>query len=302
MSRAAVRRVAEPLLGWVRRGRVVAWTPHWMGFGNVLLLAQWAEEGRRNGHPRWVLETEAVRPWIEVFPGLRSVVLNRRDVRFTDQRVMPWSAAERAKAGPHVSRPYEPIDVEAVERFVRSVLLAGNPSSSTRVQDDLVVVNIRRGDYYADADTRRQYGFDIASFVRSAVEQSVSRDGLPERFVIVSDDLDWCRQELQWLQSVAPTHFPTTSGPVEDFSIVSAARRLVITNSTFSYWAAHVGNVLHGDNHAQVWAPRFFDRTQNDGRSWLLDERWSVIEDLPEGWEPPEDRASPGDVSDGGVT
>lgn len=301
MIRSVVRGMAEPLLDWVRRGRIVAWTPNWMGFGNVLLLAQWAEEGRRHGHPRWVLETEAVRPWLEVFPGLRSVVLDRRDVRFTDQRVMPWSAAERAKAGPHVSRPHEPIDVEAVERFVRSVLLADKPSFSTRTQDNQMVVNVRRGDYYSDAEIRRQYGFDIASFVRLAVEQSVLRDGLPSGFVIVSDDQDWCRHELRWLQSVAPTSFPTTSGPVEDFSIVSAARRLVITNSTFSYWAAHVGNILHGDNHAEVWAPRFFDRTQNEGRSWLLDERWSVIEDLPDGWEPPEDRVSPRGASNGGA-
>lgn len=288
MNRSSVRSILSPVINSLRRGRIVAWTPHWMGFGNVLLLAQWAEEGRRHGDDRWILEPPVLAPWVSVFPGLRNVVLRREDVRFTDQRVMPWSAAERARAGRHVSAPHEPMDVDAVERFIRSILLPGNSLAVASELADDMVINVRRGDYYSNPEIRLQYGFDVEAYVRTAVEQSVDRDGLPMRFVVVSDDQDWCRQTLGWLGGLAPTDFRATAGPTEDFAVVASAKRLVITNSTFSYWAAHVGNVLHGDNHAQVWAPRFFDRTQNGGRSWLLDERWSVVEDLPGGWDEPD--------------
>ena len=72
---------------------------------------------------------------------------------------------------------------------------------------------------------------------------------------------------------------------LKHFLAVARAPRVVITNSTFSYRAAYVGNALHGADH-HVVLPRFFDRSQNNGRAWLHDERWDVVEDLPGGWGP----------------
>ena len=172
----------------------------------------------------------------------------------------------------------------AVEEFLRQVVLPGSSITDTGVSDALVV-NVRRGDYYSDAVIWSQYGFDLLAYLQLAVAESVQRDGTPPSITVVSDDLDWCRREMSWLHDIAPTRFPLSAGPAEDFATVSSARRMVITNSTFSYWAAHVSNVLDGSNHHLVWAPRFFDRSQNEGRSWLLDERWSIIEDLPRGWD-----------------
>ena len=182
---------------------------------------------------------------------------------------------------------FEPVDVQAVERFLRDVLLPGADlgDGAGPGQEDVLVVNVRRGDYYDNADIRKQYGFDVVSYLRIAVQGSVTNDGVPPAIQVVSDDVGWCRNELGWLTEVAPVDWKAGSNPQSDFATVANARRAIITNSTFSYWAAHVSNVLHGDNHAQIWAPRFFDRSQNGGRSWLLDERWSVVEDIPGGWD-----------------
>ena len=272
-------------LDLVRRGRIVAWTPHWMGFGNVLLLGQWAVDGRSRGEDRWILRTAALNTWLDTFPGLRSISLDRDEVRFFDQRVMPWSAAQRAKLGRHVVAPHAPIDVVMIERFIRAVLLPGSELPSSAHPSDHLVVNVRRGDYYSDPEIRKQYGFDLPTYLETAVTSSVKLDGIPSSITVVSDDIAWCQSELDWLNAVAPTVWNVNSSPTEDFMTVASARRAVLSNSTFSYWAAHVGNVLHGDNHASIWAPRFFDRTQNGGRSWLLDERWSIVEDLPGGWD-----------------
>lgn len=112
---------------------------------------------------------------------------------------------------------------------------------------------------------------------------------MPSEILVVSDDVTWCRRELAWLADLVVVRHLDDPAPVRDFAAVAGARRMVITNSTFSYWAAHLSNLVHGDNHAEVWAPRFFDRTQNGGDSWLLDERWSIVEDLPGGWDLPVD-------------
>lgn len=287
--RSAVALVLEPLR---RRGRPVAWTPEFMGLGNLLQLAMWAYDGRVAGEVRWIRSTPRLDPWLEVFPGLRTVVLTADEVRFTDRRLRPWSQAARASGTGGAVPLHEPVDVRAVERFLTDVVLPGSMLLSGRSalgSDDALVVNVRRGDYYSDPEIRRQYGFDLQAYVHAAVTGSVERDGRPSEIIVVSDDVGWCRQELSWLSDITDTRWDVDAGPVDDFMTVSGARRVVISNSTFSYWAAHVGNVLHGDNHAQVWAPRFFDRSQNGGRSWLLDERWSVIEDLPCGWDVPED-------------
>lgn len=290
---SSLRRAAALVLEPVRRhGRPVAWTPEFMGLGNLLQLAMWAYDGHRSGTPRWIRSTPRLDPWLEVFPGLGAVVLDPSEVRFTDRRVRPWSAHARAEGIGDAVPEHEQVDVRAVETFLRDVVLPGARLTSPvrhEPSQDCLVVNVRRGDYYSDPDIRRQYGFDVVGYLRIAVAGSVSRDGSPSDIVVVSDDIEWCRAELAWLDDVAPTRFAVTSGAVDDFATVSGARRAVITNSTFSYWAAHVSNVIHVDNHSQVWAPRFFDRTQNGGRSWLLDPRWSVVEELPHGWDIPED-------------
>lgn len=276
------------LLSLVRRGRTVAWTPDWMGFGNVLLLAQWAVDGTRSGERRLVRQTDAIVPWLPVFPGLRALVVAPEEVRFTDRRAMPWSEAARAKGEKDTVPPHQPLDMDSVESFVADVLLAEARLTEhvpVDLPEDALVVNVRRGDYYSDPVIRRQYGFDVVAYLRVAVVGAIGADGVPPVIHVISDDVEWCRRELTWMEELAPVQYAGSPGPVSDFACVAGARRIVITNSTFSYWAAHVSNVVHGDNHAQVWAPRFFDRTQNGGRSWLLDERWSIVEELPCGWD-----------------
>lgn len=285
---ADMRTLASVILGPVRaHGRPVAWTPDFMGWGNLLQLAMWAHDGRLSGERRWIRANPNLVPWLDEFPGLRQVVLLPEQVRFTDKRMAPWSENARRRGISGAVPLHTPVDIAAVERFLRDVVLPGSRLAAKSMERDMpeMVVNVRRGDYYSDPDIRAQYGFDVGRYLRVAVNDTVERDGVPSAITVVSDDLDWCERELRWLGELAPTHFAVGQGPIADFATAAGARRLVITNSTFSYWAAHTSNLLHGDNHALVWAPRFFDRTQNGGRSWLLDERWSVVEELGQSWD-----------------
>lgn len=102
---------------------------------------------------------------------------------------------------------------------------------------------------------------------------------------VVSDGIDWCHARLGWLADYAPLTFADGETPMQNLVTVATARRLVLTNSTFSYWGAYISNVLHRDNHAHVHAPWFHARTIADGRAYQLDPRWTIIENIPGGWD-----------------
>ncbi len=102
---------------------------------------------------------------------------------------------------------------------------------------------------------------------------------------MVSDGLDWCREHLGWLDDrVEEVSYADGATPQRDLMEVASSARLVITNSTFSYWAAYISNATHG-TYAQTWAPRFFWRSGRPTTS--LDPRWTIVENLPGGWDLP---------------
>ena len=256
----------------VQRGpREVVWTPDYMGLGNLLYLALWCDADPDN---RRFLRTARIEPWLEVFPSLAELTVRRDEVRRSDVR--------RSAVSESYGRLGEDFDQEHLHDFVRRRLLCTFKS----VDDDRVVVNVRRGDYYADHNVRGYFAFDVDAYLQVALPRVVDQRPVSEVHV-VSDGLDWCRARLGWVETRLglPLTFATGSGgPAADFETAATARRLVATNSTFSYWAGYVHDVLYPGSQADVWAPRFFSRWQDDYSAWQLDPRWSIVEHIPGGW------------------
>jgi hypothetical protein len=130
----------------------------------------------------------------------------------------------------------------------------------------------------------------VVEYVRVAVE--LAAEMKPVRSILlVSDDLDWCRLKLGRLSEVAPLRFPPAGASViEQLALLATARRLVLANSTFSYWGGYLSNRVQvghggGPNYADVIAPRFHNRQVRGGAAWQHDPRWSVVEDIPGGWD-----------------
>jgi hypothetical protein len=269
--------VLSPLLSPLRNGdRTVLWTQPGQGFANVLYLWLVAASRRRRGEDVVVRHGGVMDAWLPVIPRLRELTVEPSDVRFRDRRDLGYHQA--------FGVDYTGDDLEA---FVRAYLL-GSPLLEGVVPGDAdrLTVNVRRGDYYSVPRFRGMYSFDVAEYLRVALAGSIAADGPVSTMVLVSDDPDWCRTKLGFLaEHAGDVGYLDAGRPQDHFRALASARRLVLANSTFSYWGAYVSNVVHADNHAQVWAPWFHRRDIHGGRAWHLDPRWSVVQDIPGGWD-----------------
>lgn len=261
-----------------RSKRIILWTPEFkMGLGNHLYFWLWAHRLRRRGGDAWVLERPSMTPWIDFFPDVMELIVPGPRVGFLTRRTGELSPQ-------YFGHDFDESDLRD---FIRTKVLT---SPAFRVEssssDERVVINVRPGDYYSDFRIRGAYSFDVVEYLHAAMSAALQQGSVREVH-IVSDDLQWCRARLAWLRSYSGgtvTFADPAAPPIQNFVDVATAQRLILTNSTFSYWAAYVSNVLH-NNHRSVVAPWFHARSHEHGRAYQLNPRWTIIEDIPGGWD-----------------
>lgn len=268
--------IRSALIGLVRRGpRTVLWGTDVAGFANNLYLWLAAATSQRSGHDTFVLRRQGMSPWLAQMPSVDELLtIGAEHVRFVDQRDL----------GHHQVYGVDFSGAD-LERFIGDFLLP-SPLLRDLPHDDpsRVVVNVRRGDYYSDPIYRGQYSFDVVEYVRTALEVA-RRQQAVDSVHVVSDDIAWCEDRLGWLSEGYATTFAEPGQPVSHFREVASASRLILANSTFSYWGAYVSNVVHSAEPARVIAPWFHNRMARQGAAWQLDPRWTVIREIRGGWD-----------------
>ncbi|MDD4441270.1 MAG: alpha-1,2-fucosyltransferase [Kiritimatiellae bacterium] len=102
-----------------------------------------------------------------------------------------------------------------------------------------VSVHVRRADYV------NHYPKDLLSgaYYKDAVEH-VWRREKNVKWIVFSDDPDWCRQELHF--PGPPPLFAEGNTPCEDLRLMTACRHHIVANSTFSWWGAYLKDHRHG--------------------------------------------------------
>ena len=139
-----------------------------------------------------------------------------------------------------------------------------------------IAVHIRFGDYLNDFETKKFHGLTAMSYYVNAVNYLRSTHSY-DKIVIYSDDLG--KAYTDFVEEFGLNGIPVTakasSSEFEDLAGMSASRGIVISNSTFSWWAAWIGSQLHECN---VVAPRpwFTNPTAADDN--LLPDNWTVLD------------------------
>ncbi|WP_347042356.1 alpha-1,2-fucosyltransferase [Brachybacterium nesterenkovii] len=274
-ARALGRGAAAPVLAAIRRssGRTILWTPPSLGGGNHLYMWLWAWEQRRAGNDAAVLRRPGMEAWIAMFPALGELTVDRAAVPFTAQRREIWHQG------------FDEFGQNALDGFLDDAIL-GSPAfaellAAADTERAPLTLNIRRGDYYTDATFRRRYGMDIRAYALAALEVAEVDPAGAFDLQVVSDDPAWCAEQVPaWLPAPRVRIAPADEGPFGNLARLAASERLILANSTFSYWAGYLKNRWdeREGRESLVVAPRFHVRTIGDGRAWQLAPAWTIIE------------------------
>ena len=248
MIRSAAESTARSLLNTVRErpgARTIQGSSDAIRGGNNLYLWQWAHLEQRAGRRAAVLRSATMPDWIDEFPLLRDLTIDKKEISLLDRRRF-------------ATRFFFDQDFDRAQNrdFCLALVDSSNSFRARRsriraqITRETLVVNVRRGDYYEVPEFFARFGLDIQSHVAGAVEL-VRQVGRPvDDVLVVSDDVDWCRRELTPVLGDIRT-LEGRSSPFDDLAALSSATTLVLANSTFSYWGSPLASSFD-DEHLAI--------------------------------------------------
>ena len=245
------------------------------GLGNQMF--EWAAGFRiareLNLPYRWVWEPTSKRKYgLELF-GLKredapdyKLLMDQR--RFRDTETV-WEAMKRVEESVHpfpaVSAPFqsegcfEPVAGEIREIFKLDPIRVKSPLDRT-----LVGVHVRRGDFVHHP----QFNVCGRGYFHRAFDY-MRRNTRSPFFVVVSDDVEWCKRALRNGKDVKVMDQGTEE---RDLRILAGCDAHVISNSTFGWWGAWLGE------KGPVVAPKQWCRTEEAYGPWNpVPERWHTL-------------------------
>jgi len=99
-----------------------------------------------------------------------------------------------------------------------------------------VAIHVRRGDYTKDPAAIRLLGALSIAYYRKAVKR-LSLQVKINHFIVISDDLPWCRINLKSLVPAKQTTY-FSQGVIDDLMLMTKASHNIIANSSYSWWGA----------------------------------------------------------------
>lgn len=139
-----------------------------------------------------------------------------------------------------------------------------------------VGVHMRFGDYLNNAETRKFHGLTDISYYINATQLLLKRLECKE-VVIVSDDPERAFKALTSQIEAKNVHFYCSEGTDEltDMATLSHSAGIVISNSSFSWWAGWLGSTLTG---ADVVAPAPWLAKPSKLDLEIICPTWSVLQ------------------------
>lgn len=133
---------------------------------------------------------------------------------------------------------------------------------------DACSLHVRRGDYL-DKDQQTFCPIDM-NYIRQAMQKM--KDFGKTRFMVVSDDLAWCRENIK--DSDCEILFSDGKSVFSDLALMASCTDHIISNSTLAWWGAWLG---HNETKIVV-------SPHNEAPNWFLHNRMDTTHLLPESW------------------
>jgi hypothetical protein len=140
---------------------------------------------------------------------------------------------------------------------------------------ELVLVHVRRGDYVSDSKTNKHHGVLNPLYYQKAILTLKSKClDKKIKYLLASDDMDWAKENVGNLLPQENIEFLSSSTlpDYEEMMLMKECDHFIIANSSFSWWAAWLGE----KDSSIIIAPSKWTRRSEFPNS-PVPSRWSVI-------------------------
>ena len=160
---------------------------------------------------------------------------------------------------------YKYIDEGAIRnqfQFDDSFVLKLRKRHQGILSEKFSAIHVRRGDYLKNLYKHPFCG-------KRYYKEAIKKLGNPDRIIIFSDDIKWCRNNLK-----GPNiNYMENTSVMDDFYLMTVADKIVISNSSFSYWAAFLN-----EKKSKVIVPSlWFGFRHKVDTTDLIPKEWTVL-------------------------
>ncbi len=135
-----------------------------------------------------------------------------------------------------------------------------------------VSLHIRRGDYITNAKINASHGVCGLDYYKKAVSKITKQVKNPH-FFIFSDDLEWAKNNLDFIENKSFITLEPTAPPHESIILMSKCQHNIIANSSFSWWGAW----LNQNPKKQVITPKKWFNDSNKDTKDLIPDSWNCL-------------------------
>jgi hypothetical protein len=161
---------------------------------------------------------------------------------------------------------FQQFEVELKQHLLIKQQMLEKARAFVQKHEHLGFIHVRRGDYVTIKNGTCHPPVTV-DYIRAAIEKSAAK-----KFVILSDDMEWCRQNLDFVDAVPSPFVGQHFG--YDFALMTECKSAIISNSSFSWWGAWLGE------KKDVIAPSvWFGTDPTVPQQWndIYCEGWNVI-------------------------
>jgi hypothetical protein len=128
-------------------------------------------------------------------------------------------------------------------------------------------IHVRRGDYLSNTSV---YSINEMEYYKNSISEIQTNKQKELNFLVFSDDLDWCKKNFIGNNFV----FVKTENHVKDMILMSMCENNIITNSSFSWWAAWINK----NKNKKIIAPKkWFTKNSNLYDGDIIPNNWIKI-------------------------
>lgn len=145
--------------------------------------------------------------------------------------------------------PWNPVEAEpscrlggyfqyypAIQPFLPTLVDRLSEALAITERTNDVFIHIRRGDYVEKSNYHYLQGPDY--YVKAYLQLINDIGKIPERVVLFSDDINWCKQQ-EWIRMIPNLIFYENDDELDNLrEMAKCSGGAIIANSTFSWWGA----------------------------------------------------------------